>query len=56
MNPERLLNHLEKIYGKKPVERDTFNRREALPSEIKEQLDKGRSNGHGDSQEGKNGS
>lgn len=45
MNPERLLNSLEKIYGKKPIERGKLNRRDALPSEIKEHLGKHRSNG-----------
>lgn len=56
MNPERLLNDLEKIYGKKPVERNALDRRDALPSEIEDQLDKTRSNGSKDKDEPQNGS
>lgn len=45
MNTERLLNNLEKVYGKNPVKADALNRREALPSEIEKALNQNRDNG-----------
>jgi hypothetical protein len=47
MNLERLLDNLEKIYGKKPIGRDYLNRREALPTEIQEVIEKSKLNGNG---------
>lgn len=54
MNPEKLLNDLEKTYGnKRCLKRDGFNKRPALPAEIKEVIDKAKENGDFDSDQEK---
>jgi hypothetical protein len=57
MNPEKLLSNLEKIYGNNGrIETNAFNKRPALPAEIKEVIDKARNNGNQESDKKKDSS